>query len=155
MFVFSFPKKFINITTFVCHGPPAFLLLDHPFCLSHLKTCWTMLVDNVGLRICLLGTSNSMVTVTFLPWCKPKCRTSSTTNHGFYKALGQLHGPWCNTTPNQHHCKSIEISTLSILKSSMGSYVLGEIYLMALSCTEVAFLLKYASFWVPTQHSTR
>ena len=24
-----------------------------------------------------------------------RLRTSSTTNHGFYKALGWLHGPWC------------------------------------------------------------
>ena len=31
----------------------------------HYKTRWTMLVDNVGLTICLLGTSNSMVTLTF------------------------------------------------------------------------------------------
>jgi hypothetical protein len=41
-------------------------LLDHLFCLSHCKTRWTMSVDYVGLKICLLGTSTSMVTLTFV-----------------------------------------------------------------------------------------
>ena len=51
-------------------GP--FFLLEYLFYLSHRKTRWTMLVDYVGLQICLLGTSNSMVTLTFFPWCKSK-----------------------------------------------------------------------------------
>ena len=38
-----------------------------PLCLSHCKTHWTMLVNNVGLEICPLGTSNFMVTLTFSP----------------------------------------------------------------------------------------
>ena len=42
------------------------------FCLSHRKTCWIMSMDNVGLKICLLGISNFMITLTFFPWCKPK-----------------------------------------------------------------------------------
>jgi hypothetical protein len=50
----------------------AFYLVDDLFCLSHRKTRWTMLVDNVGLKVRLLETSNSMVTLTFFPWCKPK-----------------------------------------------------------------------------------
>ena len=45
-------------------------LHEHLFCLSHDKTRWTMLVDDVGFQICLLGTSNSMVTLTFFPQCK-------------------------------------------------------------------------------------
>ena len=32
--------------------------LEHLFCLSHCKARWTMLMDNVGLEICLMGTSN-------------------------------------------------------------------------------------------------
>ena len=51
---------------------PCNFLLEHLFCLSHHKTCWITLEDNVGLKICLLETSNSMVTPTFLPWCKPE-----------------------------------------------------------------------------------
>jgi hypothetical protein len=78
---------------------PSFILLEHIFCLSHHKTRWTMLEDNVGLKICLLGTSNFMVTLTFFPWCKLKwSRMSSTTHHLFHKALGRLHGPWCKQT---------------------------------------------------------
>ena len=53
------PKIFINffiITTFLCHGPFLFKKkLKHLFCLSHHNTCWTMSMDNVGLKICLLG----------------------------------------------------------------------------------------------------
>ena len=30
---------------------------------------WIILVDNVGLKTCLLGI---MITLTFFPWCKPK-----------------------------------------------------------------------------------
>ena len=50
-------------------GPCRFLL-EHLFCLSHRETRWIMSVDNVGLKICLMGTSNSMITLTCLPWCK-------------------------------------------------------------------------------------
>ena len=34
------------------------------------KIHWTMSVDNVGLKICLLETF--MVTLVLFPWCKPK-----------------------------------------------------------------------------------
>jgi hypothetical protein len=46
-----------------------FFLLEHLCCISRRKTCWTMSMDNVGLTIYLLETSNSMVTLTFFPWC--------------------------------------------------------------------------------------
>jgi hypothetical protein len=36
-----------------------------PLEVSHRKIRWAMSMDNVGLEICLLGTSNSMVTLTF------------------------------------------------------------------------------------------
>ena len=101
-FVFSclhlfFPKKhFIQkiIIIFLRHGP-YLLLPEHLFCLSHHKTCWTMSMDNVGLKMCLLGTSYFMVTLTlyFLGVNRSSHGTSSTTNHKFYMALGQLHGP--------------------------------------------------------------
>jgi hypothetical protein len=51
---------------------PYLFLLEHLFCLPHRKIRWTTSVNNVGIKICLLGTSNSMVTLTFSPWCKPK-----------------------------------------------------------------------------------
>ena len=34
---------------------PCLFLPEHLFCLSHYKIRWTLLVDNVGLKICLLG----------------------------------------------------------------------------------------------------
>ena len=43
---------------------PRPFLPKHLFCLSHRKTHWTMLMNNACLKICLLGTSNSMVTLT-------------------------------------------------------------------------------------------
>ena len=46
---------------------PRLFLQERIFCLSHGKTCWTLYVDNVGLKICLLGTSNSMVTLKIFP----------------------------------------------------------------------------------------
>ena len=60
------------------------------------KSHWTMLVDNVGLKTCLLGASNFIVTLTFLLGVNWNGRgTRSTTNHIFHMALWQLHGPWC------------------------------------------------------------
>ena len=65
--------KNLNLTTFLYHGPmPFFILLNHLFCLSHRKTHWTLSVDNVGLKTCLSGTLNSMVSLTYFPWCNPK-----------------------------------------------------------------------------------
>jgi hypothetical protein len=52
------------MTIFLCRGPLPFLL-EQLLCLSHRKTRWTMSVDNVGLKIYLLRTSNFMVTLTF------------------------------------------------------------------------------------------
>jgi hypothetical protein len=46
--------------------------ISFAFPFENLLDCWTMLVDNVGLQICLFEISNSMVTVTFFPWCKLK-----------------------------------------------------------------------------------
>ena len=68
VFHFSSPKKnsleiYYDNFSMPCMGPCLFLL-ENLFCLSHRKTHWTMFVDNVGLRICLLGTLNSMVTLT-------------------------------------------------------------------------------------------
>ena len=75
VFIFSFQILFIKeniITIFLCHGSLPFSS-DHLFCLSHRKMHWTMSVDNVGPKICLLGTSNSMVTLTiFFFLCKLK-----------------------------------------------------------------------------------
>jgi hypothetical protein len=75
-------KSSLTILSFSTSFPPIFYFnfiittflyqLEHKFCLSHCKSRWTMLVDNVDLQTCLLGTLNFMVTLTFLPWCKPK-----------------------------------------------------------------------------------
>ena len=51
---------------FYAMGPHHFLP-DHLFCLSHRKTRWTISTDYVGLKLCLLGTSTFMVTLTFFP----------------------------------------------------------------------------------------
>jgi hypothetical protein len=92
--IFSFINK-VLWQYFYTMGPCLFKP-KHLFCLSHRNTHWIMSVDNVGLQLCLLGTSNSMVTLTFSHDVKRNgYRTSSTTNHKFNKALGQLHGPWC------------------------------------------------------------
>ena len=81
---------------------PCLFLQEHLFCLSRRKTPWTMSVDNVGLKICLLGTSNFMAhRHFFLGVNQSGARTSSTTNHRFYEGLGQLHGPWCKQPHNE------------------------------------------------------
>ena len=80
---------------------PCLFLPEHLFYLSHCKARWTMSVDNVGLQTCLLGTSNSMVTLTiFLGVNQTDPRTSSTSNHKFYRAWERLHGPWCKQPIN-------------------------------------------------------
>ena len=99
----SLPKKKFHykyiIATFLYHAlPPCLILFEHLFGLSHRKTCWTMSMDNVGLKICLLGASNSIwgsLRHFFLGVNWSGRGMSSTTNHKFYKASGQLHGPWC------------------------------------------------------------
>jgi hypothetical protein len=86
-----------NYLKTICFLPwgPTFFLLEHLFCLSHRNSRWTMSVDNVGLKICLLGTTNSTVTLTFLLLGvnRSGLETNSTTNHKFYRTLGGLHDP--------------------------------------------------------------
>ena len=69
VFIFSFPKnislKFYFDNIFLSWAPIYFFLLEHLFYVSHCKTHWTMLMDNIGLKLCLLGTSNYMVIMTF------------------------------------------------------------------------------------------
>ena len=65
VFVFFSLIRYVLQQQFPTMGPCLFLLEHH-------KTRWTMLVDNVGLKICLSGTSNFMITVTFFPWCQLK-----------------------------------------------------------------------------------
>ena len=79
------------------HMGPYLCTIEHLFCLSHCKTPWTMSMNNVSFKICLLRTLDSMVTVTFFSFGVNRSGpgTSSTTNRNFYKALGRLHGRWC------------------------------------------------------------
>ena len=69
VFIFSSPKKIslkkIRLYYHCSVMGPCLFLLDYLFCLSHRKTGWTMSTGNVGLKICLLRTSNSMVTLIF------------------------------------------------------------------------------------------
>ena len=70
-----FPKNnslinYYEIISMTCPPLPSFFCVL--FCFSHRKTRWTMSLDNIGLKICLMGTLNSMVTLTFCPWCKLK-----------------------------------------------------------------------------------
>ena len=91
---------------------PCLFLPEHLFCFSHCKNRWTMLVDNVGLIICLLGTSNSMITMTFLPWCKLKWSQDEFNSQSqILQGLGWLHGPWCKQ-PLTNTCKVHEGHTL-------------------------------------------
>jgi hypothetical protein len=57
---------------FFVMGPCLSLSTKHLFGLSHRKTRWTMLLNQIGFQIRLLGISNSMITLTFFPWCKMK-----------------------------------------------------------------------------------
>jgi hypothetical protein len=43
----------------------AFFYQSNSFASPNCKTHWTMPLDNVGFKICLLGTSNFMVPMTF------------------------------------------------------------------------------------------
>ena len=70
VFIFSSPIKLFCKKSLKNYDnnislPWGLFVLEHIFCHSHHKTCWTMLVDNVDLNICLLGTSNFMVTLIF------------------------------------------------------------------------------------------
>ena len=66
-------KNKIMFLVFSCLRLLCLYLLEHFICLSHCKIRWTMLVDNINLKISLWRTSNSMVTLRVFPWCKSKC----------------------------------------------------------------------------------
>ena len=89
--------KFFIITTFLCHGPCFFFYQNTSFA-STLNPkpggpCqWIMQV----LKMCLLGTSNSMVTLTFFPSCKPNWSQDEFNVQSYIlPGLGKTHGPWC------------------------------------------------------------
>jgi hypothetical protein len=54
----------ILLLQFLSAMGPCLFPTKAPFLPHHRKTHWTMLVNNVDLKICLLGTSNSMATQT-------------------------------------------------------------------------------------------
>ena len=106
VFIFSSPKFLITkLLSFLFHGPlPFFFTPKHLFCLYHHKTYWTMSVDNLGFKICLLGISNFMVTLTVFPWCKPKWSGDEFNNQSqiFTRFLEWLYGPWCKQPLSGH-----------------------------------------------------
>jgi len=72
--VFTSRKKnheYFRKKTNPCHLPLPFPT-KAPLLPLPLQNRWTMSMDNVGLKIFILKTSNSMVTLTFVPWCKLK-----------------------------------------------------------------------------------
>ena len=71
-----------------CH-----LQWENPFCLCHHKTCWTMTMYNVGMKIGIMGSSQCDHSYFFfLDVNESGPRTSSTTNPMF---KGRLRDPWC------------------------------------------------------------
>ena len=56
-----------------------------------------MSVDNVGLKTCLLGTSNLMITLTIVSLVSTEVVPGRIQQPipNFYKPLEQLNGPWC------------------------------------------------------------
>jgi len=106
---------------------PCLFLLEHLFCLSHRKTYWIMSVDNVGLKICLLGTSNSMVTLSFPPWCKPKWSWDEFNNQS-QMLQGLWHDFMVHGVNNPYERIRIPTPTHSAIRSScvyslFGSYL--------------------------------
>ena len=99
VFIFSSPRKhfIINLVWwYFSTMDPYFSLPEHLFYLSHRKTCWTMLVNNVGHKYVFQGP--------WMPWSlwqpflgvnRSGPGRSSTANHKFYMGLGWFHGPWC------------------------------------------------------------
>jgi hypothetical protein len=71
------------------HGPLPFSSQSPLLPLPPRKTYWTMSVDNVGLRICLLGTFNYMVTLKRFPWCQLKWSWDE-----FLHAITKVTRPW-------------------------------------------------------------
>ena len=98
VFDFSSPRKIhqnLIVTIFFLPWAFAFSTIAH-FCLSHDKTHWTMSMDNVDLKTCLLRTSNSMITLAFFLCVNRKSlMINLIPYHKFYRALGHLHGPRC------------------------------------------------------------
>ena len=86
-------KSKLIIRASLYHGPLPFLPTHISFASYTIIRCWTMLVDYVGLKIRLLGTS-PMVYLAIFPWCKPKWSCDKFNNHS-YVSLGQRHSPWC------------------------------------------------------------
>jgi hypothetical protein len=100
-FFISWKKIIIYYNNIYLSWVFALFLIEHLFCLSHRKTRWTMLVDDVGLKKVVLSGPWILWSLRHLflsiNWSGPGTR--STTNQGFYKALGRLHGP-CVPVPH-------------------------------------------------------
>jgi hypothetical protein len=96
----------INFITCLCHGSLPFSnrapLVASPTAKLVGPCQWII----YSLKYVLWGPRTSWsLWQFFLGVNQSGCRTSSTTNHRFYRALRQLHGPWCKpplskATPN-------------------------------------------------------
>ena len=101
VFIFSSPTKKSLQQRFTAMGPCLFLL-EHSLCL--VRSCqWIM----QALNMCLLGTSNFMVTLMMIIMIiinlgvnRSGHGTSSTTNYNFFQGLGTTSWSTVQTTPN-------------------------------------------------------
>jgi hypothetical protein len=72
---------------------PWYLQREYLFCLSHCKTCWIMIVDNVGLLGDLKFHIHSYISLLDVNQGGPMM--GSVANHIFLRSKGWLQGPWC------------------------------------------------------------
>ena len=105
-------------------------------------------MDNVGMRIGLLGTWSSMVTLKFLFFFldvnQSGSRTSSTTNHIFERNKEQLCGPWCKTNP---HNGSAPIWPGFRKVPTGGGHLTHLPYLLCISCLRQTLWVTAPKHW--------
>ena len=106
----SLPKKTFSLNfhynIISLPWPLPIFLPERLFCLSHRKIHWTVSMDNVGLKRMYVfwGLQTPWSLWHSFPgvnWSGPE--TCSTTNHKFYRTLGQLHDPWYKQPLNNHN----------------------------------------------------
>ena len=88
------PKRVILATFFMFDLLPMTFVAREHFCISHCKTRWIMRMDNVGLKIGLLGPQVSWSSLTFLFFLdvnRSGPMTSSMVNHIFLRSKGRVH----------------------------------------------------------------
>ena len=96
------------ITSFMCHRPLPFFLLEHLFCLSHCEPVVSCQLVMWALKYCLLGTSNSTdhCRIVF-PWCKLKWSWDEFNKQSnILQGLGKTSWSMVETTPKVHNTQN-------------------------------------------------